>query len=78
MPTPAVNGDASISHFTAGTRQPYSTEAPAIRAIPCLTPPPRCGVKPMSFISTNASTNITTSTTPRRTNGTPRFVAWAM
>ena len=38
MPTPAVNGDASMIHFTAGTRQPYSIEAPAIRRILRLTP----------------------------------------
>ena len=40
MPTPAVNGEASIIHFTAGTRQPYSIEAPAIRASRARRRPP--------------------------------------
>ena len=73
MPTPPVNSDSTISHFTAGTRQPYSIEAPAILRISASGRPPCSGVKPMSRISRNATTNITTSTTPRSTNGTPRL-----
>jgi hypothetical protein len=35
----------------------------------------RFGVKPMSRIMTNATTNITASTAARRMNGAPRLVS---
>jgi hypothetical protein len=73
-----VKGEASITHFTAGTRHPYWSDALEIRWKPLATPSPRVGVKPMSRITANASANIATSTTARRTKGTPRFVTCAM
>jgi hypothetical protein len=30
-----MNSDSTVSHFTAGTRQPYSIEADAILRIRC-------------------------------------------
>jgi hypothetical protein len=73
-----VKNEASIIHFTAGTRQPYSIDAPEMRRIPFRTPSPRLGVNPTSRMTAKASANISTRTTARRTNGTPRFVTWAM
>ena len=64
-------------HFTAGTRQPCSTEALAIARISVVSRPPRRGVKPISRITVKASPNITTSTAPRSRNGTPSDVTWA-
>ena len=78
MPTPPANSASSMSHLTAGTRQPYSIEADAILRISASGRPPFSGVKPTSCMSLNASTNITASTTPRSTNGTPRLVCSAM
>ena len=78
MPTPPVRSDSTISHFTAGTRQPYSIEFPAMRRTSVATPALRSGVKPRSCISRNATTNITSSTIPRRTNGTPSPACCAM
>ena len=78
MPTPPMNRDSTISHFTAGTRQPYSIEAEAILRISARGRPPFSGVKPMSRISRKATPNITTRMAARITNGTPRLVCWAM
>ena len=74
MPTPPVNSDSTISHLTAGIRQPYSIELEAIFRISASGRPPFSGVKPTSCMSRNATPNITIRTTPRRTNGTPRLV----
>ena len=74
MPTPPVNSAWTMSHLTAGTRQPWSTEAAAILRISVSGRPLFSGVKPTSCIIRNATANITTSTTPRSTNGTPRLV----
>ncbi len=76
MPTPPVNSDSTISHLTAGLRQPYSIDAEAILRISASGRSPFTGVKPTSCIIRNATTNITASTTARSTNGTPRLV-WA-
>ena len=73
-----MNSACTISHLTAGTRQPYSIEAEAILRISSIGRPPFWGVKPTSCISANATANITTSTAPRSTNGTPKLVCWAM
>ncbi len=78
MPTPPVNSASTISHLTAGTRQPYSIEAEAIFRISASGRPPFSGVNPTSCMSLKATTNITTRTRPRSTNGTPRLVCWAM
>ena len=78
MPTPAVNGDASIIHFTAGTLQPYSIDALEILRTSWASPSCRVGVKPTSFMTAYASANISTRMIARRTNGTPKLVAWAM
>ena len=77
MPTPAVNGEASISHLTDGTRQPYSIELEVMVRISLTVPSLFLGVNPMSFIAANAKPNMTTSTAARITNGTPRLVSWA-
>ena len=77
MPTPPVNGAASIRYLTAGTRQPYSIEFAAMPLISANGRAPLFGVKPMSRIRANASANITTRTAARRTNGAPRLIAWA-
>ncbi len=73
MPTPPVKSASTITHLTAGTFQPYSIEAEAILRISAIGRPPFSGVKPTSRISRKATKNITTSTTARSTNGTPRF-----
>ena len=78
MPTPPVNRDSTISHLTAGTRQPYSIEAEATLRISARGRPPFSGVKPMSCMSLNATTNITIRMRPRSTKGTPRLVCSAM
>ena len=68
-----------MTHFTAGTRQPYWIEALEIRRIPRATPAPSHRREAEALrIRTNASTNITTRTAARSAEGTPRFVAWAM
>ena len=61
MPTPALNGEASISQRTGGLRSPPST-APltTVRTAPmALTP--RCGEKPISRMNRNATTRVTPS-----------------
>ena len=58
MPTPPVNSASTISHFTAGTRQPYSIDADVILRISASGRPPRTGVKPTSCISRHARTNV--------------------
>ena len=73
-----MKSDSTISHLTAGTRQPYSIESAVILRISASGRPPFSGVKPTSCMSLNATTNITTSTPPRRRKGTPRLVCWAM
>jgi hypothetical protein len=78
MPTPPANSTSTMSHLTAGTRQPYSIESEAIFRISSSGRPPFSGVKPTSCMSLNATTNMTPSTTPRSTNGTPRLVCSAM
>ena len=78
MPTPPVTSACTISHFTAGTRQPYSIDA---RGDPAHLAPAGARrarrVKPMSCISRNATTNITARTAARRTNGAPRLTSCA-
>ena len=64
--------------FFSGAVEAWLVDALEIRRTPCTIPCRRSGVKPTSRISTKAATNITSSTTPRRTNGTPRLVACAM
>jgi hypothetical protein len=78
MPTPPVKRASTISHLTAGARQPNSIEAEAIFRISASGRPLFSGVNPTSCMSLNATTNITTRTRPRSTNGTPRFVHRAM
>src|ERR1700716_271184 len=78
MPTPPVNRDSIISHLTAGTRKPYSIEAEVIFRTSVSTPSPFSGENPTSCMSRNATTNMATRMTPRSTNGTPRFVDWAI
>ena len=77
MPTPPVNSACTISHLTAGTRQPYSIDSDAIRRISASGRPPRSGAKPMSCISPNATMNITARIAARRTNGAPRLTCCA-
>src|SRR5438132_10271547 len=70
--------DANISHLTAGTRKPYSTEAEAIFRISLTTRPLFSGENPTSCISRNAIPNMATRMRPRSTKGTPRLVSWAI
>ena len=72
-----MNSACTISHFTDGTRQPYSIDSDAIRRISASGRPPRSGVKPMSCISRHATTNISARITARSTNGKPRLIHWA-
>jgi hypothetical protein len=72
-----VNSDWTVSHFTAGTRQPYSIEASAILRIERSGRSPLTGVKPRSRMSRNATPNITPRMTPRSTNGAPRLTCSA-
>ncbi len=53
-----MNSASTISHLTAGTRQPYSTEAAATFLISASGGPPFAGLKPMSCMSRNATANI--------------------
>ena len=46
MPTPPVNSASTISHLTAGTRQPYSIEAAAIL--------PHLGERPAALLGREA------------------------
>ncbi len=71
-----MNSDSTISHLTGGLRQPCSIEAAAILRMSASGRSRAAGVKPTSCMSRKATTNITASTTPRSTNGTPRLV-WA-
>ena len=50
----AVNSAWTISHFTAGTRQPFSIDAEAMARISASGRAPRLGVKPMSRMNLNA------------------------
>ncbi len=77
MPTPALNGAASISQRTGGLRRPPSM-APltTFRTAP-IGLAPRCGVKPISRMNHQATTKVTPSITARMMYGTPRFVSWA-
>jgi hypothetical protein len=78
MPTPPAKRASTISHLTAGTRQPYSIDASAILRISASGRPPLSGVKPTSCIILNATTNMAASTTPRSTKGAPRLTCAAM
>ena len=59
MPTPALKGAASITQRTGGFRSPWSIEAVRIFFMSRSGWRLRSGVKPRSFITTNATTNIT-------------------
>ena len=78
MPTPPVNSACTISHLTAGTRQPPSIDSVAIRRISASGRPRCAGVKPTSCIIRNATANMITRTAARTTNGVPRFAMRAM
>ena len=54
MPTPAVNGEASIIHLIEGTRQPYSIESSRMVRISLRVPSLFFGSKPRSFIAKKA------------------------
>jgi hypothetical protein len=77
MPTPPVKSAPTISHFTAGTRQPYSIEFVQIVRISASGRPPLSGVKPTSCMSRNATTNIRARINPRAMKGAPRLIASA-
>ena len=78
MLTPPTNGEVSMIQRTAGWPRPYRRESSKILLTSGTRRLPRAGVKPMSCIRRRASPKVPASRTARRTNGTPRFVAWAM
>ena len=69
MPTPPLNSELTISHLTAGTRQPYSIESEVILRISASGRSPFSGVKPTSCMSRKATTNMTSRTPARTRNG---------
>ena len=78
MPTPKVNGAASITQRTGGLRNPPSTEPRMTDRTSDATLAPRFGVNPRSCMNRSAISTVTASRPARITYGTPRFVAWAM
>ena len=78
MPTPAVNGAASIIQRTGGFFSPYSIEASKTAFVACSGLSAGTGVKPRSCISRHATTNMTSRTPTRSRNGTPSEVACAI
>src|SRR6478609_10188237 len=77
MPTPAVNGLASMSQRTGGLPRPYFTEALSTVRVAAIGPSLRSGVKPMSRMRIAATTNIASSSPTRTRKGAPRLLSCA-
>ena len=67
MPTPALNGAASITQRTGALRRPWSTDDRRMLRTSARTEVPRFGVKPTSCIDSHATVNDSPSSTARTT-----------